>query len=198
MNKARLEAFSDGIFGFAATLLILGITLPELTHKPPSDVELAHAMLGMWPQLLTYLMSFAVIGIMWQNHHALFRLVARVDRTTTLLNLALLAVTVFIPFATSMLGAYPDMRSTTFLFGLTLTSASTAYNMLLMHLVRGGSFSGHVTKSTIHSTLVAYRVGWITYAIATALSLDRSAQWVPRKVVGTLVSLIQVLNYLLK
>lgn len=116
-------------------------------------------------------MSFAVIGIVWQNHHALFRLVAKVDRTTTLLNLVLLVVTVFVPFATSTLGAYPDMRSTTFLYGLTLSSAATAYNMLLMHLVKSGAFSGHVTKSTIYSTLVAYRVGWITYAIATALSL---------------------------
>jgi uncharacterized membrane protein len=171
MNKSRLEAFSDAIFGFAATLLILGIALPEFKNTAPSDAELARALVRLWPQLLAYLMSFAVIGIMWQNHHALFRLIVKVDRMTIFLNLALLAVAAFIPFATSTLGTYPDMRSTTFLYGLTLTGSATAYNLMLMHLVRSGAFAAHVSTSTIRGTVIAYKVGWVTYAIAMLASL---------------------------
>ena len=73
MNKARFEAFSDGVFAFAVTLLVLGFALPEL--HDPSDRELTAALLRLWPNLITYALSFGVIGIMWQNHHALFRLI---------------------------------------------------------------------------------------------------------------------------
>lgn len=171
MNKARFEAFSDGVFAFAVTLLILGIALPEFRNAPPADAELARALLRLWPNLLAYVLSFAVIGIMWQNHHALFRLVHTVDRTTIFLNLILLGVTAFIPFATSTLGAFPSMRSSTFLYGLTLTSSATAYNLILGHLVRSGAFVPEVGSATIRQTVIAYRVGWVTYVVATLTSL---------------------------
>ena len=171
MNKGRFEAFSDGVFAFAITLLILGIVLPEFKNPPPSEAQLAYALVRLWPNLLAYTMSFAVIGIMWQNHHALFRLVHRVDRSTVYWNLLLLGVTAFIPFATSTLGAYPTMRPAAFLYGLTLTSAATANNLMLAHLARSGAFAPHVSHATIRQTIVAYRVAWTTYGVATLTAL---------------------------
>lgn len=171
MNKGRFEAFSDSVFAFAITLLILSIALPAFKNPPPSERELAHALLRLWPNLLAYLLSFSVIGIMWQNHHALFRLVGTVDRMTVFLNLSLLGVTVFIPFATSVLGAYPTMRSSTFLYGLTLTSSGSIYNLLLWRLTQTGAFHANVSEATIRQTTIAYRVGAMTYAIATLASL---------------------------
>jgi uncharacterized membrane protein len=171
VTKARFEAFSDGVFAFAITLLILGIALPEFTNPPPSEGDLTRALLHLWPNLLAYAFSFAVIGMMWQNHHALFRLVARVDRTTVFLNLGLLGMTAFIPFATSALGAYPAMRPSTFLYGLTLTGSATIYNMLLTYLVHSGAFAPDVSPSTIRQTVISYRVAWVTYVIATLTSL---------------------------
>jgi uncharacterized membrane protein len=170
MNKARFEAFSDSVYAFAITLLILGIVLPEFKN-PPSERELAHALLRLWPNLLAYVLSFAVIGIMWQNHHALFRLVERIDRRTVFLNLMLLGVTVFIPFATSTLGAYPAMRSSTFLYGLTLTGSAIGYNLLLEHLIRSSAFHENVSGETIRQTVIAYRVGMTTYIVAMLTSL---------------------------
>jgi uncharacterized membrane protein len=172
MNKARFEAFSDGVFAFAITLLVLGFVLP--TFKPPeypTEANLLHALLKLWPNLVAYLLSFAVIGIMWQNHHAFYRMVDRIDRTTVFLNLALLAVTVFIPFATSVLGTYPTMKSSTFLYGLTLTLSATFFNLIPLHIVRSHALSTSVDAATIQQTFVAYRVGWVTYALATLLSL---------------------------
>ena len=171
MNKARFEAFSDGVFAFAITLLILGIVLPPFQDTPPSEAALTHALLALWPNLLAYGLSFAVIGIMWQNHHALFRLVHSVDRTTVFLNLLLLGVVAFIPFATSTLGAFPRTRPATLLYGLTLTSSATAYNLLLAHLVRRRAFAADVRAATIRQTVVAYRVGWATYTTAMLVSL---------------------------
>ena len=169
MNKARFEAFSDGVFAFAITLLALGLVLPEF-KAPPTEGELTGALLRLWPNLLAYLLSFSVIGIMWQNHHALFRSVARVDRTTVLLNFFLLAVTVFIPFATSVLGSYAALRPAAFLYGLTLTSSSIAFNLLLAHLAKTKAFEHGVGPALVRQSVISYRIGLATYFVAMLTS----------------------------
>src|SRR5713101_4626010 len=92
----RLEAFSDGVFAVAITLLVLNI-------KPPpdaklDDIQLWSALLGQLPTLLAFVTSFATIGIMWINHHRLFNHIKRTDTSLMLLNLLLLLVIVFIPY----------------------------------------------------------------------------------------------------
>ena len=172
MNKDRFEAFSDGVFAFAITLLILGIALPS-DHRL-SEAQLRSALLGLWPSLIAYALSFGVIAIMWQNHQALFRRVRRIDRMTVFLNLLLLAGTAFIPFATSTIASYPAMRPSTFLYGLVLFWTSTAYNLILSHLRRADAFAPEVTTQRIASTVRAYRTGWVVYTSAALLAL-----WLP-------------------
>jgi uncharacterized membrane protein len=170
MNKTRFEAFSDGVFGIAATLLVLGFTLP-LLRDPNSNHDLTRALIGLWPNLLAYGLSFGVIGIMWQNHHALFRFVRRIDRTVTLLNLLLLAGTAFIPFATGVLGSHPTLAAATFLYGVTLTFCSTMYNLMLNRLVRTNAFGSTLSPANVARTVRAYRVGWLGYGAAMLLAL---------------------------
>jgi uncharacterized membrane protein len=169
VNKARFEAFSDGVFAFAITLLALGLVLPEL--HAPSNRELTSAILHLWPNLIAYALSFSVIGLMWQNHHALFRLVHVVDRRTVFLNLLLLAGTVLIPFATTTLGSYPTLSASAFLYGVVLSSCATVYNLMLVHLARSGAFEPEVEQATIAATIWGFRVGWLTYVGATLVAL---------------------------
>ena len=169
MNKGRLEAFSDGVFAIAATLLVLGLVLPALSH--PSEAAIFRALLATWPSIVAYILSFFVIGIMWMNHHALFRSLERVDRPTFLFNLLLMAITAFIPFATSVLGSYPTSKTATFFYGLVLTLASTSYNLMLMHVVKAGLFSQKIGPARISQTVVNYRIGLVIYALAMVISL---------------------------
>ena len=82
MRKGRIEAFSDGVFAIAITLLVL--TIP-----PPDDYRhLGDALWNQWPAYAAYVVSFAVIGIMWLNHHTVFDHFERVDRNLVYLNLA--------------------------------------------------------------------------------------------------------------
>jgi uncharacterized membrane protein len=172
VNKGRFEAFSDGVFAFAITLLVLAFTVPmHGDAKWSADADLIRELVKLWPNLLAYALSFFVIGLMWQNHHALFRTVARVDRRTVFLNLLLLASTAFIPFATATLGAYPTTHAATVLYGLVLSMCSTFYNLMLWHLVRSGAFDESVHARQISATVVAYRVGWLTYALATVVAI---------------------------
>ena len=150
-------------------MLVLAIALPALEH--PNDAQLTHALLGLWPNVLAYVLSFGVIGIMWQNHHALFRTLAQVDRMTVFLNLALLSGTAFIPFATATLGHYPTMRPSAFLYGLTLSFCATTYNLLLEYLIRTRAFHRTISPKIIAATRRAYRVGWLGYFLAMLLAL---------------------------
>ena len=85
MPKDRLEAFSDGVFAIAITLLVLELDVPHPAHG-----SLAHALAEQWPAYAAYVVSFLTIGIIWINHHAVMANLVAVDRTVLLLNLALL------------------------------------------------------------------------------------------------------------
>lgn len=169
MSKSRFESFSDGVFAFAITLLVLGFSLPAA--RLITNRDLTHELLALWPNAIAYALSFGVIGIMWQNHHALFRHVTRIDRTTIFWNLTLLGGTAFIPFATSTLGAFPTMSASAFLYGLALFTTATCYNLMLLHLTRAHAFDASVSDATIAATLRAYHTGWVTYGAAMLLSL---------------------------
>jgi len=169
MHKARFEGFSEGVFAFAFTLLVLGFVVPHAERI--SDPQLARSLLSQWPNLISYALSVAVIGIMWHNHQALFRMVARIDRVTVFWNLLLLGGTAFIPFATNALGSYPSYRASTFLYGLVLTYCATAYNLMLNHLVAARLFQPEIGSQAIAQTVRAYRTGWVGYAVSMLLAL---------------------------
>lgn len=170
MSKNRFEAFSDGVFAFAATLLILGIAVPA-GRTYADDADLRAALLHLWPNLVAYALSFLVMGVIWQNHHALYRAIAKLDRSTVMLNLLLLGIAAFVPFATSTLGTYWWTHSAEFLYGLTLTASSTVFNLMAYHLVRTGAFAAGVSQAAITKTIRTYRGAWLTYAAATLVAL---------------------------
>ena len=98
MNKGRLEAFSDGVFAIAITLLVLTIA------QPTNYRHLGEQLGNRWPAFAAYAVSFAVIGIMWLNHHSIFMHFARIDRPLVYLNLLLLLTVVFTPYPTGIFG----------------------------------------------------------------------------------------------
>lgn len=117
ISTTRLEAFSDGIIAIAATLLILEV------HKPGDGQSIGAWLRHHWVEIDAYAIAFVTIGIMWVNHHMMFHLVRRVDRTLLFLNLGLLAMIAFLPLPTAIAGdRYDDPASVAFFsacFGLT-------------------------------------------------------------------------------
>ena len=100
MRTNRLEAFSDGVFAIAATLLVLELRAPE------EAADLGSALLRLWPAYAAYLVSFLTIGIIWVNHHTLLEHCTRVDRRFLYLNLLLLIAVGIVPFPTALVGQY--------------------------------------------------------------------------------------------
>jgi len=100
VSKGRVEAFSDGVFAVAITLLIFNI---QVDKAAPG--ELFNALMAAWPKYAAYVASFLTIGVMLMNHHGLFTRIARLNRPLLFLNLLLLMAIVFLPFPTAQLGA---------------------------------------------------------------------------------------------
>lgn len=119
ISTGRLEAFSDGVFAIAITLLVLDINLPN--GNGPLIDRLAH----QWPALGAYAVSFLIIGMVWMNHHSMLFFIRRVDRPLMLFNLLLLMNVSFIPFPTHVLAEAMSTghgeRTAAVFYGLTLT-----------------------------------------------------------------------------
>jgi uncharacterized membrane protein len=125
-ETARLEAFSDGIFAIAATLLIIEVNVPGTEHAE----TLGHELLQSWPSYLGYLTSFLTIGVMWINHHYVFELIDKVDGTMLLLNTVLLLLIAFVPFPTAVLAQFIETdgaRAAAVLYGATLTLTAISF-----------------------------------------------------------------------
>jgi uncharacterized membrane protein len=108
LSSSRLEAFSDGVFAIAITLLILEIKVPNPAQGPiPRPLE--QSLLMNWPAYLGYIVSFIMIGIYWVNHHYLLRLFRGTSHMLNLLNLHLLMWICVIPFPTAILSEYMEV-----------------------------------------------------------------------------------------
>jgi uncharacterized membrane protein len=129
-ETGRLEAFSDGVFAVAITLLVLNLHIPPASL---SDGNLGRQILAQWPTFAAFVTSFATIGIMWINHHRLFTHIRRVDTPLMLLNLLLLMLIVFVPFPTALLAVYtvqPDQHLAAFLYCGTFVVLAICFNLL--------------------------------------------------------------------
>src|SRR4029453_611834 len=136
MSPGRLESFSDGVFAIAITLLVLEIPVPKVEHG-----ELPDALLDRWPAYAASIVSFAVIGIIWINHHAVFGYLERVDRGLLLLNLNLLLWVALIPWPTSLLAEYmqaggTDERAAALVYALTMTLMGMSFGATWLYISR--------------------------------------------------------------
>ncbi len=169
-SVARIEAFSDGVFAIAMTLLVLEIRPPM--RDAVASAGLWHALGQQWPSYAAFLLSFAIIGIMWANHRNIFRYIARANHTFVMLNAALLLCTVFLPFPTALLAAYlgapPERRAATILCGGTLTVTAIVYNALWRYAAAGRRLLRADADQALVDTITReYLVGPVLYAVAT-------------------------------
>ena len=132
-ETSRIEAYSDGIFSIAATLLVLEL-------KPPApDLPFWQGVLHQWPGYASFLLSFLYIGIVWINHHRLFSHIRRSDEVLLAANLLLLLGVVWIPYPTSLMAqsvATGQIRAAAIFYNGSYLALSIAFNLLLQVSIR--------------------------------------------------------------
>ena len=135
ISTNRVEAFSDGVIAIVMTIMVFDIKLPVHQIKFTNTSELK-GLLVLVPQLVAYLFSFTVLGIMWLNHHHLFHMIKRADEKFLWLNLHLLFWLSLIPFPIALLGEAPELKYSAAIYGILLFMASFAFLLLRGYAIR--------------------------------------------------------------
>ena len=165
MSFSRFEAFSDGVFAIAATLLALEIRIPDLSNASPELIQ--KEFINLLPQIVIYITGFIVIGVIWLNHHALFHLLRRVDRISLTINLFLLMCIAFIPCSTAIIGQYNQYPIVVVFYGLSLAVTGFIYNVLWFYVL-----NRYIKREgLIHRNLLLQTSIWsISYPVSYLLS----------------------------
>ncbi len=131
MRTNRLEAFSDGVFAIAITLLILDIRIPDVAYA-----DLGNALWAVLPRLAAYILSFVVIGLYWVFHYIYIDRIKLVDGTLIGLNMLMLLLVSFMPIPTGLIGRYPLQPWPIVLYGACLFAMNMVGVIVLFYLRR--------------------------------------------------------------
>jgi len=171
MDRSRLEAFSDGVFAVAITLLALDLTVEGPGHGPLLD-----QLYDKWPAFLAYLISFFMIGIVWVNHHALVRSITKADRLLLFLNLVLLLFVVLIPFATATEADYfpandPDGQLAMVLYAGVFLGMSIGFGAIFEWTLHGQRVSQPLPPERHWPARARFVGGGLVYVVAILIAL---------------------------
>src|SRR5215467_13943209 len=167
MTTGRAEAFSDGVFAVAITLMVFGL-------RPSGGGSLAHQLLHSWPQYLAYVFSFNTIGIMGMNHHTILAHVTRVDRPLLVLNLLLLMGVVAIPFPTALVAdhlLHPGGTAAAVTYGLVMIAISLGFDGLWVYVAtHAPALGAALPPETLRASIPGFTGGLIAYVVGTAIA----------------------------
>ncbi|MGA7306324.1 MAG: TMEM175 family protein [Rhodothermales bacterium] len=179
--NSRLEAFSDGVFAIALTLLIIDIKIPS-PESIRSTSELWHALQHLAPAVFAFLLSFAIILITWVNHHGTLKLMRKSSAAFIYANGFLLLTVVFIPFPTALLGEFlwTDHAAP----AVVLYDGVLAVQAIGWILLVGAALKNELTdeEGSISSLREYKRNGYFAFALYALLAI--AALWFPIAVAG--------------
>ncbi len=171
-ETGRLEAFSDGVFAIAMTLLVLDLKVPK-SGEVDSGGLLA-ALFGQWPMLIAYLASFATILVMWVNHHRMLRHIRHANDTFLYLNGLLLLLVTFVPFPTALVAAHlrdSHARTAAAIYAGTYEALALVFNLMWSYAAKGHRLLGsQANAAQVHAITRQYRTGPALYLIAFGLA----------------------------
>jgi TMEM175 potassium channel family protein len=165
----RLVAFSDGVYAIAITLLVLSLSVPD-----GPDSKLGEELRNLGPQLLSYALSFAVIGRYWVAHHRLFRSLRRVDGTLLGINLALLGFIALLPFPTQVLGDYGDTTLGTVIYAVTICAVGSLTALIAWYIAHA-DLSAPTPPSVVRARIVHGMVVVVVFAISIPIAFASPA-----------------------
>jgi uncharacterized membrane protein len=166
---ARLDAFSDGVFAIAITLLVLDIKVPRGEH------DLVAPLLAQWPAYVGYVVSFVIIGIWWAGHHALLDTVERSDHGLLLANTLHLMCIGFLPFSTALLAEYlresgQQLRTAVVVYVGTLLLAGLTFNLVWHQARRASLLRSSLSPAAVARSTRVFAASALSYLIAFVLA----------------------------
>lgn len=169
MTKNRLEAFSDGVFSIAITLLVLNIKLPET--EAASDKQLLSQLNLALPNIVTFIFSFLVVGVFWVAHHRIFAFIKHVDHYLLWSNIFYLMTIAIIPFPASVLARHPFFSASIIFYSCILFLCASQHFFFLRYIYRNEHLrEGSFTNATYKRALKTASIGPGCYLLAIIFS----------------------------
>ena len=167
-DTRRVEAFSDGVFAIAITLLVLTFTVPT------KGAPLSHALAHQWPSYFAYVVSFLTVGIMWANHHNVMQQIGRVDRTFLLITVVFLMFVAFVPYPTRVVAEFirtDDRRAAALFYGIAFTCTALSWAALWFYAALGNRLiAGDADPRVVSGITRSFLPGTLLYGGATLLA----------------------------
>jgi uncharacterized membrane protein len=168
LPTTRLEAFSDGVFAIAITLLVLELDVPAKVDGLLEELD------REWPSYVGYFVSFSFIGGVWMAHTTLTRFLTAVDQVLLGLNLVLLLFVSLLPFTTSLMATHlgdAGEQVAVVVFGINLTFASLMVNVVFAYAARTEGLADREADQELRAFALRRRVSVVVQAGATLLGL---------------------------
>jgi uncharacterized membrane protein len=174
LSTSRIEAFSDGVFAIAITLLVLEIKIPHPADGQTASFDLAHALMRQWPNYFAYVLSFVTIGIYWANHHYIFKLYRKTSHCFILLNIVFLMAISFLPFPTAVLGDFiadlDHARAAVVFYSSGLLLPAVTWFLMWIYAVRTRIVDERLEPAFVRRLTWQYMLSVIFYLTAVALA----------------------------
>jgi len=169
LSKSRIEALADGIFATVMTVLILSLSIPTIVG---TNQAVESYVLSLGPIILSYVMSFLILGVFWVRHHNAFHFVSKVDNTFIWLNIVFLLTIGFVPFSTELIGRYPTAETSAIVYGANLVATGVCMQGMWLYASRRKLLVAdgldEETMSAVNRRLTG---GPLLYSFAIALTL---------------------------
>lgn len=166
ITTSRIEAFSDGFIAVIITIMVFDIKFPE-TAQFTSSAGIAVSLAAVFPKIISYVLSFLVLGIIWVNHHQLFQQLKRGDSKLLWFNMLLLFWISFIPFVTSFIGTHPKLPLASVFYGGVFFFQGIAFAILRNHIASDNcEMNDYISAASKKKGHLKYLLGLLLYFIA--------------------------------
>ncbi len=167
MTKARTEAFSDGVFAIAITLLVLDIKLPAEQAK--TNAQLQHLLKEALPNILTFVFSFLVVGVFWVAHHRIFESIKKVNHYLLWSNIFYLLTIALIPFPAAVIAQHPFYPTSVIFYSSVLFLSAFQHFLVLGYVYTHPELKEeNFTRENFRRSMLTGAVGPVCYLLSIA------------------------------
>jgi uncharacterized membrane protein len=171
LGLERIAFFSDAVMAIAITLLAIDLHVPDLAIAV-AKAELPTRLSEMGPQIMSFVISFVVIGIYWLSHHRYFRFIKRYDNVLMLINLCFLLFIAVIPFTSGLLGRYSSLPIGVIAYAAEVAAIGLSMSLLWWYAShRHRLIDPELPRSVVHRMTLRAVVAPIVFLLSIPVAL---------------------------
>ena len=167
MPTSRIETLVDGIFAIAMTILVLNLNVPDI-NGPLTNISFQNAVYSIWPDVLSFVLSFVLLGVFWNIHHRTFHQIEKVDTVLLWINMIWLLFIVLVPFSNTLTGGqYGQFTLAHLIFNVNMLGIAVFISLNWFYASKKGFIHERVDSVRIN----IYNWVYVSFILITLLAI---------------------------